>query len=369
MSTEFVVGKANYNGQAVEKTPYYRLGHKTEAERTLIVRIAPPLGALAQDGIWARFVKQHFGYVLPFVTSKGEKKYFPATFLCPENTDRNGNITTPCPECEEIRRQNKKVEAKEAELKNLGKSDEEIAVAVQPLKAWLKEHNVDKKWNLVAKDTSGKWGFLTISYKAMKLLREQIKDLVDKGLDPLSGEKGVWWRFKRTGTAWNEITDTPAPETEELPDGTIRRKYDSLTSADIEQLSKLPSLSSLGRALTYDQIQSIVTSMGDEQVIRTVMNLPVITPRGTQQQAATQAVTPPAAAKPQAPASQPAPVAVDPEEAAMAELKAKLAAMEAKKAAAKSAPIAPSPSPVPSPELVSDMEVPMEEFLSRFGKS
>lgn len=284
---------ANTSSSTFEKTVYHKLGHKDPKQRVLTVRISAAVvrdekgavvGAVGEDGKWCRFVKQHFGYKVRF--GKDEKaKEVPMTFLCVEERDRENKITKRCPECDAIYAKKERVAAKEAELKAQGKTKEEIDASVHHTKAWLKEHNQDRKWNMPAKDSTGRWGFLTISHKCYKMLKGNATSpgLIDKLLaakprvDPLGVEKGVWIRFTRTGETFNDFTDTPSIEKELVEfngDMLEKMKFDTLTESDFEAISKLPPLSSLGRVLTPEQIRMLVESGGDEATVRSVMNIP-----------------------------------------------------------------------------------------------
>lgn len=372
MSVTF--GKPNYSGsgntQQQERVPYFKLGHKTPADRTLIARIAPPYGAGAEKGVWRRFVKNHFGYTISFVNDKGEKRDIPQTFLCIEDTDRDGNVRSECPECNEIKKFDAKLKDMEAKLKAEGKSEADILTATQYLRVWLKAHNIDKKWHMVAKNVASQWGYLTISYSAMKLLMEEIKKLGEAGIDPLSPEKGVWFRFTRTGTFFNEIKDTPVVEMEEVEGGMFRRKYDALTASDLEALAKLPELHTVGKSLTFEQIQLLVKSGGDEQVVRTVFNLP--TPSRRNQTAAPAQESKPASTPQETkPAAAPAPAPAAEEDDEVAKAMAALAAAQAKKKAAQAAAAQPPPAAkpaTPGPNAMAAMEMPMDEFLAQFEK-
>lgn len=358
MTTPLAIGKTNYKGGSAggnaalpEKLTFYKLGHKAAdgKDRVLIVRGAPPIGPLAETGVWRRFMKQHFGYGFNVITGSGEKRFIPATFLCIEETDREGNVKVQCPECNEIKLRKAKKEAKEVEMKAAGKTEEEIDTALKHVKMWLREHNVDKKWWMNAKDPSGKWGILTISYSSMKLYMEILKELTEKNFDPLGAEKGLWFRFTRRGNSFNDIKDIPTVEMDTAQDGSMRMRLDTLTDGDLVQLAALPPLTEHGRVLTYDQIDELVKSGGDEQVVRTVMNIPVSNNRAPDQ----------GGKKPEAGSGAPTPAPVSASDE-VARLKAALAAAEAKSAE----PKAQVPNGMLKPVGAPDM--PMEDFMKTF---
>jgi hypothetical protein len=363
-------GKANYeSGGQFEKVVYHQLGHKQESDRVLIVRIAPPIKSFAEKGIWARYIKTHWGYGIRYTNSKtGETKKIPKTFLCIERVDREGAITQECPECKETRAIKADVDERQKKYASEGKTPEEIESLLRSKKGYLKDHNQDRKWHMLAKDLNGKWGYLKISHTCKQLLDAQIKKLIEKGIDPLCSDKGVYFRFERTGTTWNTIKDTP----EVHRDAEDKIKYDQLTDGDWGQLEKLQELAILGTPLTYDQIQHLVRSGGDEETVRMVMNLPqksaepeVVTGESLVEEDVDPAPAKVAAAPVQAVAAPapavvavPAPV-VSAEDQEIAKLQAMLAAAQAKKA---------QPAPSSSPKLEAALKMPMADFLKQFEK-
>jgi len=271
------LGKANYTGSGSnqDKLKFYKLGHKEEKDRTIVVRVAPPKGKMVNFGTGFRlFRKVHFGYGLEVTANNGKKYTIPQTFDCIEETERDGTIKVDCPECVERKTRVEQLESKKAQLKAAGKTDEEITVATKHLALWLRDHNLDKKWWMLAKDQTGTWGVLMISYSCGKLFYELLKKLADKNEDPLGAEKGLWFKFTRSGSKFNDIVDTVEVYMEEQENGDFRKKYDTLTDSDLAQLENLPDLPDFGRKLSYESIEALVRSGGDEKTVRAVMNLP-----------------------------------------------------------------------------------------------
>jgi len=56
--TPFAIGKPNYAGGGDNKPSlvFHKLGHKEPKQRVIVVRIAPPIGPLAERGTWAMYV-------------------------------------------------------------------------------------------------------------------------------------------------------------------------------------------------------------------------------------------------------------------------------------------------------------------------
>ena len=384
-------GKPNYNGgSTADKTPFYKLGIKPE-QLTMTLRFAPPLGTFAASGGYRRFIKQHFGYNVPYIAANGDKRNFPATFDCIEDKDRDGVITRQCPECMEMRAQEAKKDAILAKMKTEGKTESEMTFAVQYLVAWEKAHNLDKKFYYIAKARDGKWGYASMGYKCAQALKVEIDELMSKGIDPLSPEKGVWFKFERTGNVkqFQTIVDKPTVCMDAQPDGSFRYSLDALADLDLAQLEKL-DLSTLGRAVTYDQINAIVQSGGDENVLRTVLNMPVRAPKG-QQSATTPTTIPPEHALTTTPAPTPvvapvqttvatavattlattlatSPVAEEEDPDVVAAMKLMEAAKARKAAKAAQATPVQVAIPTPSPQMANDLEMDVERFMAQFGQ-
>lgn len=365
--TTLQIGKANYNANRGDKLVFYRLGMK-DNQRELVLRIAPPIKDLAEKGSYATYVKQHFGYSM---TGRGDKR-FPVTFNCLERKDKMKNIVQNCPECDEISLRKADLAAKEAKLKAEGLNDEAIDAQLRVSKAWLKEHNCDKKWNLLAKNESGQWGYLALSHKAFEDFQREVKELAALGFaDPLSVEEGVWFRFSRSGTTFNDVKDSCVAVKIAQGKGQIQIKTDTLTEKDFQALESLPSLSTLGRRINYEQISRLVQSGGDETVVKSVFE-------SAQPRQETSAVrtsgpvtnvsTDPAPVT--TPVAAPAPIttAVTPATPVANDLAAQIAALQAQLAAATRAPVStpapakPTPATLP-PSITTKLDMDPDAFL------
>lgn len=377
MTDTLEIGKANYSGNRGEKLTFYRLGMK-DNQRELVLRIAPPIKDLAASGNFGVYLKQHFGYS---VAGKGDKR-IPQTFNCIERKDKSKNIVQECPECTEIALRKADIEAKEASLKANKTPEEVIEAQLRPAKAWLKDHNCDRKWNMLAKNESNQWGFLAISHSTYENLLAEIKRLQSLGIeDPLGAERGVWFKFTRTGTKFNDIKDSVnAVMTANGESLTVKR--DTLVAADYAALKSLPNLTGLGRKLTYDQIRSLVMSGGDENVVKAVFQsatpvrgetspVPVAQPTTMAPTAPSAAAVAQVMATPIAPAVQPAATPVVP-----ADIAAQFAAMQAELAKLRgqvATPVAAAPAtvqtPTVSPSLQKSLDMDVEDFVRDYGNN
>jgi hypothetical protein len=371
------VGKPNYNAGNKDRLTFFRLTMKDDG-RFLSVRIAPPVKSLADEGKFAIYCKQHFGYGYRF---KEGGPVVPQTFICIERKDRkSGSLIEECPECSENALRQTEYDAQLKRLVAGGMSEEAAKRQLMPLGTYLKEHNLDRKWNLLAKNKAGTWGILSISHKCYEALLAQIKELQALGIEDPLGIEGVWFEFKRTGDSWNTIVDTVTVEKIASGKGNFSISTDTLTEVDFKAIEALPELTAIGRKLTYDQIKMLVSSGGAEDVVKSVMESGRKQPTDTVRTnpPASEVVTstgggalgPTSAPTPQLPS---APVAAAPNalqaqiEALQKQLAASLAAQQSAAAPAP-APEAPKTGPAPSPELQKKLDTDVDTFLRTFGQ-
>ena len=164
-----------------------------------VYRIGPAYGSLAASGKWFTFIKTHYGY-----RSQGDETNpngYVRTFMCPQDKDRKTDmVRVPCPECDLIEEVASTVEAREAQMQADGKSEEQIKTVLGPHKQFLKEHNLSKRYIVLAKNQQNEWGVLWLPYKAKEALDNRRKTIrADDNTDILAIEDGAWVNFHRSG--------------------------------------------------------------------------------------------------------------------------------------------------------------------------
>jgi hypothetical protein len=240
-----------------------------------LFRIGPPYKSLAAAGKWFSYTKQHFGY--HGVGDEQRPKGRIRTFICPEEIDRNTEmVKVECPECTKNKGFQIQVETRTAQYRTEGKKDEQIDILLGPLKGWLKEHNIDKKYLVLAKNENSEWGVLALPYKAKVDLDRVIKTCrAEDGFDPLDSEAGCWINFVRSGEGYQTTyAANPAYEIV-MVDGKRAKsiKMDTLTDADFDQISaSCPDLTTVGRRLSYEQISQLVECNGDPDEVDAIFN-------------------------------------------------------------------------------------------------
>jgi hypothetical protein len=253
-----------------------------------VFRFMAPMKSMAPKGIWGRYIKQHYGYgVKDKKNPDGKLRLRP--FECIEEKEESGLVTTSCPEDRNIENQRQAekdaIAVRTADLRAKGASKAELeaeeANVHKAFAVWFRDHNLDCKWFIPVKTEDGKFGLLKIPHKGKKAIdkvRTKMKSQ-KKPIEMLDIDTGFWVRVTRTGTGLQ--TDYEAEvvvEMKTLPNGEEYpvTKLAPLSDADLEQaLASIPDLGSsqLVRRLTKDQIQMLVDSKGNPDVVETVLNM------------------------------------------------------------------------------------------------
>lgn len=378
MTTGF--GKAKY-GPGGGNGSYYKnfsvTTPKNHGETTdNIYRVLPPVKSLIESGKWAFFHPVHFGY--RGLDRSDPSKTKVRTFRCVEEKNfKTQLITAECAECEAIKAKEQLVKDRIEQGKASGKSAEQIDLLVAPLKAWLKDHNCDRKWYLNVMNDKGEFGVLKLGTKAKKQMEIKINELLsdpDDPIDPLDVDQGVWFNIKRSGKNFNDIQDTVEIVMDRQ--GKVMTYKNAALSADQVKaaLEILPDLTTVATYLARDQVGALVTGSGDAEEVDAIFNqgrketsaVPIRTTsvvvKPAQVTVPTPAPTPtPAAVVAEAPAAPAAP-AVNPDIAA---LMAQIAALQAQAAATPPVEL-PKAAPPPPPAAVNSASLPDEDFLKHF---
>jgi hypothetical protein len=387
MSLRSQFGKPKTSGNTGPKI--FRLkGEKATAPE--IYRLIPPIKSCAESGKWAVYHAQHFGYQVP--DRNDASKLQIRTFACIQKKDRSGLITVECPECNLIAEKKAQLEATTADLKRAGHSDAEIASITEPLKDWLKNHNVDGKWYIGVKGLSGEYGALAIPHKMKMALDAEIKRLKDKeDIDAFDLDTGVWFHFKRSGLRVSDMNFTVETVMEdEVING---RKVKSIKPAPLSDdelgqiLESVPDLNAeIVRAIGLEKITALVESGGDpEEVSRILADGAAPAAPAPKPIAPKPIVAAPAPVAKPTPKPVEAPVFTADDEDEEAAMMRKLAEIRAKKSASAAAPPpadnsdlefppkapAPAPKPVATPKpaapAVSMDNMSDEDFMAMFN--
>jgi hypothetical protein len=271
MANRELFGKASTSNSST-RSRNFRL-----VEGSNIYRIAPAYGTLAASGRWFRFIKQHWGY--KSAGDEANANGFPRLFICPEDVDyKTKMIRVACPECSLISNTAATVENRAKQLAEAGKKEDEINTILGVQKEFLKAHNLDKKYIVLAKNEKGEWGVLWLPFKAKEALDNRRKLIqAESGYDILDADDGAWINFTRSGTGFRNTTYAcdVVSEMVALDNGKKARqdKQEALVDVDFDSIvAECPDLASVGRAITVEQIERLVEGMGDPDVVESVFN-------------------------------------------------------------------------------------------------
>lgn len=234
------LGKAKYGGDFVP-TKYWKL---KDGESTY--RILPPLGDLADDGIWSVFYKVHYGYR----NTSGKMRVFQSSLV----TDRKTKmIEVPDAALERIERLKSELEKAKAagNVPAMGK-----------FKDLLQMYNLDNNHYVNAMDSQGNIGVLKLRHRAKQALDAAIKKLNASNIDPLSPDDGRFFTFTRTGNGLDTTFQVAvAQESLTVPNvGEVKRDLTHrLTPEIIARLGKeARELHKLFKKPTADEVARIV---------------------------------------------------------------------------------------------------------------
>lgn len=174
------IGKASYGGG--NKKTYFKM---KDGDNTY--RILPPMGELADKGIWSVFYNVHYGYK----NSEGKLRPFQSPLVKNYKTKM---IEVPDAALERIEKLKSQLEA----AKKSGN-----AALVAKLNEFVGpkgSFNLDNNHYVNAIDAQGNIGILKLRHRAKQALDVQIKKLREAGVDPLSVDNGRYFVINRTGT-------------------------------------------------------------------------------------------------------------------------------------------------------------------------
>lgn len=262
-------GKVNLDADKKTQSSY-KAPFKIQEGVDNIYRIAPPVRSLLKTGAFAVFKAVHFGYGV--ADDATPEKIRARPFECIQKIDyKTKMVLQECPECRLLEQQMEKFEALKQKLADEGKSAEMIKNATMPYQTWFQQHNLDKKWYCYAKNLSGEWNILKLGHKLKMKLEDKMKRLLkEEGIEALSADSGVWFKFTKNGLK-GSAADTDVEvvmEQVKLDNGKTAKVVKSapLTQEDADKIDQLPDVTTSYTKLTHPQIKSLVDSGGDTKV-------------------------------------------------------------------------------------------------------
>lgn len=173
------IGKASYGGG--NKRTYFKM-----KDGDNVYRILPPMGELADKGIWSVFYNVHYGYK----NSEGKLRPFQSSLVKNYKTKM---IEVPDAALERI-------EKLKAQLEAAKKAGNSVLVAkLNELVGQKGMFNLDNNHYVNAIDAQGNIGILKLRHRCKVALDATMKRLRENGVDPLSVEDGRFFVISRSG--------------------------------------------------------------------------------------------------------------------------------------------------------------------------
>lgn len=161
-----------------------------------IYRILPPMGNLADKGVYSKYYRVVWGYK----GTDGKLRPFVSPY------QKNFQTQMVEVDCAAFRRAGKLKEnhqaliAKKKELQTSGQQvPQQLLDLIEESKKTMMAFNIDSKHHLNAISRDGKIGLLKLGARAFKALKEVFKTLESQGVDALGVENGRFMNLHRSG--------------------------------------------------------------------------------------------------------------------------------------------------------------------------
>jgi hypothetical protein len=253
------IGTANYSGNR-------KRTFKLERQKANNYRPLPPLGAAAEKGVWMLGLGVHWGDK----GSDGKMRPYACIQRIEKQADGTKKVVRRCPRCEKNAKVQEKRDARAAELKTKGLSDEQISQRLTQVDAYLKQFNRSFRFYMNVLNEKMEIGRLDISGTHADQLREQINNLLKLGVDVTAPNQGVFMNFFYEGIRGHTVT--PVMEQGANP-GEMKLKLAPLTPAVLRSLkNEYWDLFDLFPSLTEAEIDRLVANEGDASVVDAIFS-------------------------------------------------------------------------------------------------
>lgn len=270
---ESMVGEPSFGNGPKVKRNWDNANWTIKADQPNVYRILPPFATLAKTGKWAFYEAVIWG----FKGTNGKQRPFRSI-----QQKNKGMITQADPAVQWIEKhvaqRTKMIESLKAE----GKTKEQIEKATEPLTEFTQQFRVDKFFTVNALRPDGTVGKLKLKISAKKAYDALCKMMLEEeGVNPIAASEGVWVDFRKTGEGLQTSYIANAVYDVEVQ-GTRKVKVLRPAVLTAETLEKMKTdafdLTKSFKDLTFDQIDSLVKSSGDPEVVDSIFGAPVTAP-------------------------------------------------------------------------------------------
>jgi hypothetical protein len=244
------LGNPNNGGNTRKKKNYFHIKQGSQ-----VFRILPPMGALAQAGIWSRYYEVHFGY-------KHKEGYMKPFQSCEQKSRDRKMIEIDDPAKERLKRLEGQLKA--IEERHKAQPSAELAAAIEKLKTVVGfdgQYSLEKRHYMNAVNDKGEIGLLALKHREKLALEEALKKIETKynGLKA-NGIEGAFIEFNKSGKGLDTIT-AAVPHMLVSGDGSERLNKHTLDQGIIGRLAaEAFELDKLYYQLTREEIELIVNA-------------------------------------------------------------------------------------------------------------
>jgi hypothetical protein len=257
------IGKANYSANKRER---FKI-----KDGDNIFRILPPMGDLADKGIWRVYYSVVWGYK----DTSGRNRPFLDCRVRNYKTKMIEVESDAFLKSDKLKKQNDEVRKQIRDLTQSGQSvPQELVDKAKELKELTLKYNIDNKHHLNVMTLDGKIGLLKLGARGFNALRATIDKLKEKGIDPLSVDNGRFFNISRSGTGLDTVYQVSVYKENVEVNGEFyeKDKVHQLTDAIIGRLSEEAfELDKLYPAPTAEEVSRIVN--GDESDVDAVLGV------------------------------------------------------------------------------------------------
>lgn len=245
-------------GSKGSKRAYFSLKKDT----TLVVRILPPLGDLAEKGIWSVYHQVHYGY-------KNSQGYMRPFLSCREVNRQTKMVEVEDPAFLRIQKLNETREMIAKDLASAAPNSvkaKKLGEKLEQVKDLLQRYNLAKQHHMNALSLDGAIGVLKLKHKEKLALDAFRKEIMrDENIDPVAAENGIFVQLSKSGQGRDSVVQVKAHiETSKDESGRVSRDYryhtvDPNDKAFVARLSsEAAELDKLYKQVTPEQIALMV---------------------------------------------------------------------------------------------------------------
>jgi hypothetical protein len=243
------IGSANYDKNSSTRREFFKI---KDGEQ--VFRILPPLGSMAKNGKWSRYMRVEWGYS----DSNNKKKPFADI----RNVNRKTGMVETESEAHLKREELKQSQSQAVAAFKAGKISKDQLDQMNKL---VMNFSLESKHYVNAIDRNGKIGILKIGHKLKLAIDAEIEKLRSKGVDPLSVDNGRFFVIGRSGRGLDTTYSLSVlaekivhPELGEVEKPIVHKLDKSIIDRLAKEAMDLADLDKLYPTLTEEEVKRVV---------------------------------------------------------------------------------------------------------------